>query len=201
MIKVFLVFSFGLIFTLLGCSSSLPPVFSSLEPKGMDPGVEERGKYFYQGLAYTDRGEWDNAVFAFQRALENDPELAGAHNNLGILFKQKDQGEQALNHYRKAVELVPASAEIYYNLGILLREMGRFQEAEKSYLDALRIKEDFAPAYFNLGILYDLYLNRPEAAIRQYVFLGRIQGKTPQLENWILNLEERMQIQRKENDK
>ncbi len=200
MIKILLVFSFGLFFNLLGCSSGLPPVSSSLEPDGTDQGVEEGGKFFYQGLAFIDQEEWDKAISAFQRALEKDPELASAHNNLGILFKQKGQGEQALSHYRKAVDLAPASAEIYNNLGILLREMGRFHEAEKAYLNALRVKEDFAPTYFNLGILYDLYLNRPEAAIRQYVFLGRIQGKTPQLEAWILSLEERMRIQRKEDD-
>jgi len=201
MIKIFLAFSFGLFFNLQGCSFGFPPGASSLELLEMDQGLEEGGRFFYQGLAFIDREEWDKANSAFQQALDNDPELASAHNNLGILFKQKGQVERALSHYRKAVDLLPASAEIYNNLGILLREMGRFQEAEKAYLDALRVKEDFAPAYFNLGILYDLYLNRPEAAIRQYVFLGRIQGKTPQLEAWILLLEERMQIQRKEHDK
>ena len=201
MIKILLVFGFGLFFNLLGCSSGLPPVPSSLEPNGMDQRVEEGEKFFYQGLAFIDQGKLDKAISAFQRALENDPELASAHNNLGILFKQKGQVEQALSHYRKAVDLVPASAEIYNNLGILLREMGRFQEAEKAYLNALRVKEDFAPAYFNLGILYDLYLNRPEAAIRQYAVLGRIQGKNPKLEAWILNLEERMRLQGKESDK
>lgn len=201
MIKIFLAFSFGLIFNLQGCSLGLPPGASSLELHGMDQGLEEGGRFFYQGLAFIDREEWDKAHTAFQRALDDDPELASAHNNLGILFKQKGQVEQALRHYRKAVDLLPASAEIYNNLGILLREMGRFHEAEKAYLNALRVKKDFAPTYFNLGILYDLYLNRPEAAIRQYVFLGRIQGKTPQLEAWILHLEERMQIQRKEDDK
>ena len=200
MIKILLVFSLGLFFTVLGCSSGLSPVFSSLEPNVMDQRSDEGDRLFYQGLEFFDRGEWDKAVSVFQRALDKDPELASAHNNLGILFKKKGQVEQALSHYRKAVDLVPASAEIYNNLGILLREMGRFQEAEKVYLVALRIQEDFAPAYFNLGILYDLYLNRPEAAIRQYAVLGRIQGKNPKLETWILNLEERMRVQGKEFD-
>jgi len=201
MIKILLLFSFGLFFNLLGCSSGLPPVPLSLEPNGMDQRVEEGENFFYQGLDFIDRGDLDNAISAFQRALENDPKLAMAHNNLGILFKQKGQVEQALSHYRKAVELGPASAEIYNNLGILLREMGRFHEAENAYLNALRAKEDFGPAHFNLGILYDLYLNRPEAAIRQYSVSGRIQGKNPKLEAWILKLEERMRIQRKASDK
>jgi len=195
-----MVFSFGLFFNLLGCSSGLPEVPTSFEPNGMDQRVKEGENFFYKGLEFIDREELDKAIFAFQRALENAPELASAHNNLGILFKQKGKAEQALSHYRKAVDLVPASAEIYNNLGILLREMGRFQEAEKAYLRALRVKEDFGPAYFNLGILYDLYLNRPEAAIQQYAVLGRIQGGNSTLETWILNLEERMRIQGKEPD-
>ena len=199
MIKILLVFSFGMLFNLLGCSSGLLPVPSPLEPNGLNQRAGGGGKFFYQGLKHTDREEWDKALSAFQRALDSTPDLASAHNNLGILLKEKGQVEKALSHYRKAVDLDPASAEIYNNLGILLREMGRFHEAEKAYLNALRIKEDFVPTHFNLGILYDLYLNKPEEAIRQYVFLARIQGKTPQLEAWILHLEKRMQMQRKEN--
>jgi len=64
-----------------------------LEPNGMDQKVEEDEKFFYQGLAFIDQGKLDKAISVFQRALENDPELASAHNNLGILFKQKGQEE------------------------------------------------------------------------------------------------------------
>ena len=76
------------------------------------------------GNALKGKGQVDEAIACYQKAIELDPKLAAAHNNLGIALQDKGQLDEAIACYRKAIELDPKLAEAHSNLGNALDGQG-----------------------------------------------------------------------------
>jgi tetratricopeptide (TPR) repeat protein len=146
---------------------------------------------FQKSLDYIKGGRPDLA----QKILEG---LAASHkdrgdilNALGLAYKKQGMTDKAAETYRHAIELQDANVVAHYNLGILYREQGEFKKAEEEYRHAIFLDPDFAPAHYNLGILYDLYLNRPDDALKQYEDFKRLSGENKEVEVWIKDLTRR----------
>ena len=52
----------------------------------------------------------------FRRALELNPDLADAHDNLGIAYAQKGETAQAIAEFQKALDLNPGDTNTRDNL-------------------------------------------------------------------------------------
>jgi tetratricopeptide (TPR) repeat protein len=76
-----------------------------------------------------DLGRLEEALAAWDRAIEIDPRSAGARYNRGILLWLKGDPEGAIASYREAIRLDPDFAEAHFQLGHALMRRGRFQEA------------------------------------------------------------------------
>ena len=103
------------------------------------------------GLALAGRGQVDEAIVHFRKALELKPNNAEAHNNLGMALAGRGQSDEALTHYRKALEIKPGYAEVHNNLGNVLAGRGQFDEAIAHYRKAVEANPDYAEAHGNLG--------------------------------------------------
>ena len=57
----------------------------------------------------------------YQKALQLNPNFAGAYNNQGIALQWKGQLDEAITCYQKAIQLNPNFADAYNNLGSVLR--------------------------------------------------------------------------------
>ena len=55
----------------------------------------------------ADRGQVDEAIAQYRKALEIKPDYAEAHSNLGFALAGRGQFEAAIAHYRKALEIKP----------------------------------------------------------------------------------------------
>jgi tetratricopeptide (TPR) repeat protein len=62
------------------------------------------------GNAFLEKGQVDDAVVHYQKALEINPNLPEAHNNLGQALVRKGRVDDAVAHYLKALEITPNSA-------------------------------------------------------------------------------------------
>jgi tetratricopeptide (TPR) repeat protein len=105
----------------------------------------------------------DEAIEAYYRALEKDPELVDGHLNLGRLLHEAGQVGEAERHYRRAVELRPEDATAAYNLGVALQDLGRLRQAVAAYSQAVAADPGYADAYFNLAGLYERLGNQAVA--------------------------------------
>ena len=108
------------------------------------------------------QGRLQDALQAFGKSLEADPDKATTHCNLGNLWQQLDNQDQAISCYLRAVELDPDLQTARQNLGYLLFNHGRTEEAVEHF-DAL-LKKDDAPLnrLLDAGVLPVIY-ESPEA--------------------------------------
>jgi len=105
------------------------------------------------GLALAQKGQVDEAVTHFRKALEIKPDYANAHQNLGVALVGQGQLDTAIAHFRRALELKPDYPGITHNnLGIVLARRGQFDEAIAHFRKALEITPDYAEARNNLDL-------------------------------------------------
>ena len=103
------------------------------------------------GNALLQKGNVEEAIAHFQKALQIYPDYAGAHNNLGNALIKKGSVDEAIAHYQRALQITPDSAEAHNNLGGALLQKGNVDEAIAHYQKALQINPDYAGAHNNLG--------------------------------------------------
>ena len=74
--------------------------------------------YYYRGIAYAKKDQYDKANPDYSKALELNPRLAEAYSNRGITYDTKGQYDKAITDYSKAIELNPGLAQAYNNRGL-----------------------------------------------------------------------------------
>jgi tetratricopeptide (TPR) repeat protein len=82
---------------------------------------ESRDAKFYnnRGAAYGEKGQYDQAISDFNKAIEINPRYNKAYNNRGIVYRLKGQYDQAISDFNKAIVINPLDAEAYNNLAWL----------------------------------------------------------------------------------
>ena len=104
------------------------------------------------GLALAERGQVEQAVVHFKRALEIERDYPDAHNNLGLALADRGQLDEAIYHFREALKADPNYFSAHNNLGNALVDRGQLREAITHYQRALEIRPDYAQAHNNLGL-------------------------------------------------
>ena len=103
-------------------------------------------------LRLKDKGQADEAIACYKKAIELAPKFALAHFSLGVALKDKGQVDEAIACYKKAIELDPRFASAHNNLGNLLREKGQLAEAIACYKKVIELDPRNAKAHNNLGV-------------------------------------------------
>jgi tetratricopeptide (TPR) repeat protein len=124
---------------------------ASAESSGREQLAEH---WFQRGLALEESGApVEEAVAAYRRAIESNPNAPGALVNLGTIAFRMRKMKDAAAYYARAIEADPEYPLAHFNLGNLHDEMGLLIDARKHYLEAVRLNPRYADAYFNLALL------------------------------------------------
>jgi tetratricopeptide (TPR) repeat protein len=116
--------------------------------------MRESEAWFQKGLELEETGApVSQAIEAYRRVLELNPEAAGALVNLGTIYYRQRKFAEAEKYYRSAIEADPAYPLAQFNLGNLYDEQGRVPEAMDHYRKALHLNPQYADAHFNLALL------------------------------------------------
>ena len=97
------------------------------------------------------KGQVDEAIIHFRKALAIQPDYGEAHNNLGSALHQKGQVEEAIVHFKEALAINPGDAGAHCNLGNTLLQNGQVDEAITNFQQALTIQPEYALAHSGLG--------------------------------------------------
>jgi tetratricopeptide (TPR) repeat protein len=109
------------------------------------------GAYNGLGAALFEKGQVNEAIEQYQKALKINHNYVEAYNNLGNALKQKGQVDEAIVQYQKALEMDPNYAKAHYNLGNALFQKRRVDEAIEQFQKALEINPTIAEAHYDLG--------------------------------------------------
>jgi hypothetical protein len=110
-----------------------------------------------QASALRNAGRVGEAIAAYQRLLQANPDLSDSWYNLGWLQKQARLFEEALSSYRQALDReVAEPEEVHLNRAVILSDhLGRPEEALGELEAALALNPDYVPALLNLGNLHE----------------------------------------------
>lgn len=104
------------------------------------------------GAALAGQGKLDEALETLGHALDLDPDLIEAHNNLGTVHQIRGDLENAALSYGNALNLDHNHVSSHVNLGHVFKRMGKLEAAVISYRRALVIDSGFAEAHNGIGV-------------------------------------------------
>ena len=118
------------------------------------PREEEAEQWFQKGLAFEETGAPVNhALDAYRKAIEMNPNAAGALVNLGTISFRARKLREAATYYQRAIDADPRYPLAHFNLGNVFDEMGQLEEARGHYEIAVRLNPAYADAHFNLALI------------------------------------------------
>ena len=134
------------------------------------------------GVIKGIRGERQEAVRLFKKAIAIEPNNNWVQFNLAKALSEAGKDEEAIPHHKKAVQLAPEHADAWLNYGVSLSALGRLEDAAACYERLLGMHPDYFQAWSNYGLV--LYrLTRYEAALQA---CGRaLELNSRLLEAWI----------------
>jgi tetratricopeptide (TPR) repeat protein len=120
------------------------------------------------GLLYMRRASINQALAAFNAAVELDPKFVEARMNVGQVTLGFRKYDTARDMFSKAIELSPKNYDAYIGLGIALRGLKDLDGAEAQYKKAVDVDPRRGDAYYNLAILYKEFRSSKEDFIASY---------------------------------
>jgi hypothetical protein len=106
----------------------LPHQRKSIDQEEKNPNILNQ-----HGESLFEQGDIEEALRAFNRAIELEPGFAQAHNNLGVIYWKAEEVQKALEHFIRAMEIDPFDRDTVLNCGDLLRNLERNEEAKVVY--------------------------------------------------------------------
>jgi Flp pilus assembly protein TadD len=100
-------------------------------------------------VSYYQKGDYEQSVSSWQKALELIPGDAEVHNFIGISYHKLNRLKDATTHFVMATELDTNYYEAYNNLGYTLFLQKKYGEAQRSFKKALVINPQYTAAQLN----------------------------------------------------
>ncbi|MEA2005420.1 MAG: tetratricopeptide repeat protein [Acidobacteriota bacterium] len=67
------------------------------------------------GIQAAEKDLWDEAIFRWEKVLQEEPTSAAAHNNLAVAYEKKGLLKEAEKEYEAALKLAPENKYIKSN--------------------------------------------------------------------------------------
>ena len=94
--------------------------------------------HYNRGIAYIEKGQYDQAISEFTKAIEINPGFAEAYGNRGAAYFKKGEHDLAISDCNKALEIKPAYAEAYSYRGAAYAGKGQYDLPSQSSTRPLR---------------------------------------------------------------
>ena len=130
------------------------PEFVNIPPDGLvkiDVPAVELYRLVDLAWEFAVKGRYEEAITAWKKALEFDPDHVKTHINLGAVLARAGRSDESIMHFQKVLEISPDSTEAHNNLGVALAGMGRLDEAIVHFQKILATNPESAEGHTNLG--------------------------------------------------
>lgn len=114
--------------------------------------------YFYDNLgrAYSENGDFENAINCYKQSLEFEPDVFDVWFNLGLAYKNTRQSDKSIEAYQNALSLKPNNSATYFNLANIYESKNDTFKAVEYYEKAYKYNTDEKDSdiHYFLGICY-----------------------------------------------
>ena len=126
------------------------------------------------GFVYQEQRQWQQALDAYQRALElqeqhgQQHQLGSTHHQIGMVHQEQQQWQQALDAYELALKLYEQHGQqhqlgsTHHQIGMVYQEQQQWQQALDAYQRALKLQDqhrqqhESGNTYHQIGIAFQL---------------------------------------------
>ncbi|MEZ2236320.1 tetratricopeptide repeat protein [Microcoleus sp.] len=123
------------------------------------------GDYAKQGDACFFENRYEDAIAAYNLALQIQPDLADTWNNRGVVLTRMQRYPEAIASYEQATAIRPNYPDAWNNRGVVLLELQQYQDAIACYEQAIQAKPDYADAWNNRGVAFSKIQEYEQAVI------------------------------------
>jgi tetratricopeptide (TPR) repeat protein/TolB-like protein len=106
------------------------------------------------GLVNESRGEYEQAIESYRRAIDYSPGNDDAHRALGSVLDKLERADEAEATYLRAIELRPGYWAGYARIAQFYNLRNDYQKAGDYYERALTLSPDNARVLFSLGLVF-----------------------------------------------
>ena len=106
------------------------------------------------GNAHYLRGDYEQALASYNRAIELDGRSADAYDNRGLTYYHLNRLSDAIADFNRAIELNSSFAYAFNNRGLARHALGNADDALNDYSRALTLNPKFAAALNNRANAY-----------------------------------------------
>ena len=115
----------------------------------------------------TSGADKREAIAAYEKALELNPNLSGALVNIGTNYFNARKWRESEKYYQQAILADNKYPLAHFNLANLHEELGRTSLAITHYKKALELNPTYADAHYNVALLYQS-IGQPLNAVRHW---------------------------------
>ena len=139
-------------------------VLLGLSSWGLAGALEEQ-TYINLGKDEYNRGNYDGALYCFDKAIALNPDNSRLYNDRGLSYFALEDTNLAISDFSKAIELDTDFEEAYYNRGLAYFGQGDyydrepFKNATSDFTKAIELNPDNLEAYYNRGLAYGQFLH------------------------------------------
>ena len=130
--------------------------------------LSEADTQFVKGNKAYQNENFNQAVKAYQKAIELNDSMWAYHFNLGLAYKKAGQTDKALEAFQKAAALNPESFSCNKEMGEALAKKDRHEEAAPYYKKAVELNPEDPDTQYNYGIVLS-HLGRNEEALEHFL--------------------------------
>ena len=148
-------------------SDRYPDVSAFIAAIHMSAIQKSKEQWLDEGNQLYNHAHYQEALKAYERAIQLDPGFAEAHDARGDALFSLNRSQEALAAYEQAIHLDASFAHAYEGKGNLLYNLKHYYEALEAYEQAIRLDPASTSAYNGKGdALY--YLKRYHEALLAY---------------------------------
>jgi tetratricopeptide (TPR) repeat protein len=101
----------------------------------------------------SHKGARAEAIDAYDRALQVDPQRVDVLLNCGTLYYEDGNLQKASEYFRRAITLDANNPLAHFNLGSVLDELGDVEASRQHLRLAVRLRPDYPDAHYNLAFV------------------------------------------------
>lgn len=116
-----------------------------------------------QALKQAQKTVYEQAVFAFTKAIELKPDFTDAHFLLAQTYIRQGNMPEAIRRVEASKILSPFDIGIAFQLGFLYYRNDQLDRAESEFLRAVSLNPNYSNAHYFLGLIYSREKNKSKA--------------------------------------